>query len=152
MPKGMISVGGGLVVSGVCGYGFLAIAARALGPVCDAPLATYWALLFVAGPGFFIPLEQEVGRAVSARRARGLGGRPVIVRACVGGGIFSLALGSLVIGASGSLAARVFAGEGALVVALAVGLIVSSAQFLARGTLSGNGAFCRYGFSWQPKA
>ena len=58
-------------------YGFLVVAARALGTARFAPLSVFWALLFVCGPGFFLPLEQETGRAIAARRVRGEGGRPV---------------------------------------------------------------------------
>jgi len=46
----------------------------------------------VLAPGVFLPLEQEVGRAVSARLARGVGGGPVITRAGWLGGIFTLVL------------------------------------------------------------
>ncbi len=73
LPAGTLAVGAGLVLAGVAQYGFLAVSARALGPAHYSPLATFWALLFVCGPGFFLPLEQEVGRALSARRALGQG-------------------------------------------------------------------------------
>ena len=64
-------------------YGFLVVAARALGQAKFAPLSVFWALLFVCGPGFFLPLEQETGRAIAARRVRGEGGRPVVERAAM---------------------------------------------------------------------
>ena len=59
------------------------MAARALGQTHFAPLSVFWALLFVCGPGFFLPIEQETGRAIAARRVRGEGGRPIIERAAL---------------------------------------------------------------------
>src|ERR1044072_3842670 len=86
LPEGTLAVGAGLIVSGITSYGFLAISARALGPEKDAPLGVLWALTYVVCPGVFLPLEQEVGRALSTRRAKGLGGGPLIRRAALGGG------------------------------------------------------------------
>ena len=37
-----------------------------------------WFAVFVLAPGFFLPLEQELGRALSHRRAVGDGGQPVV--------------------------------------------------------------------------
>src|SRR2546421_4256098 len=86
LPEGTLAVGAGLIVSGVTSYGFLAISARALGPERYAPLGVLWALTYVVCPGVFLPLEQEVGRALSSRRARGVGGGPLIHRAALAGG------------------------------------------------------------------
>src|SRR5436853_7044981 len=86
LPEGTLAVGAGLIVSGVTSYGFLAISARALGPERYAPLGVLWALTYVVCPGVFLPLEQEVGRAPSNRRARGLGGGPLIPRTALAGG------------------------------------------------------------------
>src|SRR3989442_14259057 len=87
LPEGTLAVGAGLIVSGVTSYGFLAISARALGPERYAPLGVLWALTYVVCPGVFLPLEQEVGRALSSRRAKGLGGGPLIHRAALAGGV-----------------------------------------------------------------
>src|SRR5256886_4870223 len=87
LPEGTLAVGAGLIVSGVTSYGFRAISARALGPERYAPLGVLWALTYVVCPGVFLPLEQEVGRALSSRRAKGLGGGPLIHRAALAGGV-----------------------------------------------------------------
>jgi O-antigen/teichoic acid export membrane protein len=145
LPDGSLSIGLGLVVAGLTQYGFLAIAARALGPVRYAPLATFWSLLFVVGPGFFLPLELEVSRAVAARLARGDGGRPLVVRAAVGGAAL---LGVLVIAtaiASGPIDQRLFDGDPVMVWALVAGLCAYYLEHLTRGTLAGNGRFGGYG-------
>jgi O-antigen/teichoic acid export membrane protein len=145
LPEGSLSIGLGLVVAGLTQYGFLAIAARALGPVRYAPLATFWSLLFVVGPGFFLPLELEVSRAIAARRARADGGRPLVIRAAAGGGAL---LGVLVIAtaiASGPIDQRLFDGDPIMVWALVAGLCAYYLEHLTRGTLAGNGRFGGYG-------
>ena len=73
LPEGTFAVGVGLLVAGVTACGFLVVSARALGKTEYAPLSVLWSLVFLAGPGFFLPLEQEVSRALAARRARGEG-------------------------------------------------------------------------------
>ena len=47
----------------------LVLSARALGHEAYAPLSVLWALVFLVGPGFFLPIEQEIGRALAARRS-----------------------------------------------------------------------------------
>src|ERR1044072_7103856 len=83
LPEGTLAVGAGLIVSGVTSYGFLAISARALGPERSAPRGLLEALPCVVSPGVSLPLEQEVGRPLSSRRAKGLGGGPLIRRAAL---------------------------------------------------------------------
>ncbi len=92
LPAGTIPVAVGLGLAGLMQYGFLVVAARALGIARFAPLSVFWALLFVCGPGFFLPLEQETGRAIAARRVRGEGGPPVFMRAALLGGILAVVL------------------------------------------------------------
>ena len=145
IPQGAIVVGFGLVLAGLSQYGFLAVAAHALGKARYAPLATFWALLFVCAPGFFLPLEQEVGRALAARRARGVGGRPLVVRAALAGGALAAVLIVATALASGPLTSRLFDGDSGFVWALAVGFVAFSLQFLTRGTFAGNGRFGPYG-------
>src|SRR5437762_8017137 len=73
IPEGTLPVGIGLLVAGTTSYAFLVLSARGLGPARYATLSALWALVFVAGPGFFIPFEQDVSRAVAARHARHVG-------------------------------------------------------------------------------
>ncbi len=144
LPKGTLSVGVGLLLAGFCAYGFLSVAARALGRQNYAPLATFWGLLFVCGPGFFFPLEQEVGRALAARRARHEGGGPLVRRAAIAGGGLTVFLIVVAWALSGPLTDRLFNGNGFLLAALLIGLAAYFAEHLARGTLSGNGRFKPY--------
>jgi len=145
LPPGAIAIGVGLVIAGLSQYGFLAIASHALGKDHYSPLANFWAALFVCAPGFFLPLEQEVGRALAARRARGQGGRPLVVRASAAGAGIAGALIVVTLAISGVLTSRFFDGDSVFVWALVFGFAAYTIQFLVRGTLAGNGRFLPYG-------
>src|SRR5690554_1985048 len=86
LPEGTFSVGMGLVANGIGAYAFTALAARGLGHEAFSPLAVMWTAVFLAAPGLFLPLEQEVSRTVAARRARGEGASAVVRQAAVIGG------------------------------------------------------------------
>jgi O-antigen/teichoic acid export membrane protein len=145
VPTGTLAIGVGLVVLGLTSYAFLVLAGRALGPSRYASLSVTWALVFLLGPGFFLPLEQEVGRAVASRRAHGQGSGPVIRQAgWVGGGLAVLLVG-LVAGAAAPLRDRLFDGQVLLVAGLGAGLVGYFAEHLLRGVLAGNGRFGPYG-------
>src|SRR2546421_3922786 len=124
LPPGTIPVGGGLVVSGLTAYAFLTIASRALGPTRYTPLGLLWAIVFVAAPGLFLPLEQEVGRALVSRRVRGIGGRPVIRKAAIAGGTLAVLVVAAAALAERPLVARIFDGEGSLLVAFVAAVFV----------------------------
>ena len=70
VPEGTYAVGLGLLISGITAYGFQILAFQGLTKSEYAALNGLWILVFVVAPGFFLPLEQEVGRAVADRRAR----------------------------------------------------------------------------------
>ena len=82
LPDGTIPVAIGLLIAGVASYLFLKIAKSAMGGTDEAiqPLTSLWFATFALAPGFFLPVEQEVARALSHRRATGHGGRPVVSR------------------------------------------------------------------------
>jgi hypothetical protein len=145
LPAGTIPVAVGLGLAGLMQYGFLVVAARALGTAGFAPLSVFWALLFVCGPGFFLPLEQETGRAIAARRVRGEGGRPVFVRAAMLGGALAVALMIATLAAASPLDQHVFKGDPALLIGLVGGFAAYLCEFLARGALAGNARFGAYG-------
>ncbi len=145
MPEGTLAVGVGLVVLGLTAYGFLVISARALGPESYAALSALWATVFLICPGFFLPLEQELSRSLSARRAAGVGGGPVVRRAALVGGVGAVVLIGGCVAVGLPLLDKLFDGEILLLVGLLVGLVGYFAEFLARGTLAGNGRFRSYG-------
>jgi O-antigen/teichoic acid export membrane protein len=144
LPEGTLQVGVGLVVAGITTYAYLTFAKAALGSSAYGPLGVLWALLFTLGPGFFLPLEQEVSRALAARRSRSEGSGPLIRRAATLGGVLLVVL--LVVGiVTGPITvAHLFSGQWLLLVGLLLGLIGYYMGHLARGTVSGLGRFGPY--------
>ena len=72
-------MGIGLLVAGVSAFVFLKVGKNALGgDEPFSPVLSLWFATFALAPGFFLPLEQELGRALSHRRAIGQGVRPVV--------------------------------------------------------------------------
>lgn len=135
----------GLGVLGLASLAFLSVCGYALGPAALAPLGTLWVLINAIGPALFQPLEQEIGRSVAHRAARGEGARPVFLRACL------LALGTVVLTGlvlllvRRPLAGSVFDGQQIMVLALFIGLAGLCAEHLTRGAFAGGLAFERYG-------
>ena len=146
LPEGTLAVGAGLVVLGLTAYMFFVVTARALGPDRYAEFSVLWTLVFFAAPGFMFPLEQEVSRAVSARRATGVGGGPVVKRAAVLGAALVAGLAVVVVALSQPILDELFDGEVMLLVALLIALPAYGATHLTRGTLSGNARFGAYGW------
>jgi O-antigen/teichoic acid export membrane protein len=145
LPAGTIAVGGGLLILGLSAYVFLAVSARAVGPVHFASLSVLWVLVYTAGPGLFLPLEQETGRAIAARRARHLGGRPVFSRAAgLGCGLLVVLLVFAVAGRR-PLLTRLFENDDTVLVALLLSFVGMAGASLYRGVLAGTGRFTRYG-------
>ena len=145
LPEGTFVVGAGVIVAGLGAYIFLALAARQLGPDEYAPLAVLWALVWIVGPGFFLPVEQEVARALADRRARRLGARPVLRKAAIlGSGLLAIVLLVTAI-LSPLLAEHLFHDEMLLVVGFALAMCGACGAHLGRGTCSGAGRFAPYG-------
>ena len=145
LPEGTGVVGAGLAVAAVTSYVFVIIALNALDGTADAAFSAYWAIIFVAGPGFFLPLEQEVGRALAHRRAQGLGGGPLVTRAARLGGIITVVMVVVSIAATPLLIDRMYHGDYLFVAATAIGLVGFYAMHLTRGVLAGSGRFNAYG-------
>lgn len=145
LPEGTVAVATGLVVHGVAAYGFLALAARTLGQEQFAPLGVLWSMIFLVGPGVFIPLEQELARAIAVRRARQEGSGPVIRRAAVIGALTAAGLCVVTLLLSGVIRRELLRGETALLAAFALGLVGYLLGHLTRGTMAGLGRFRAYG-------
>jgi O-antigen/teichoic acid export membrane protein len=144
LPPGTIPMGVGLVLSGIASYAFLALAARGLGPEGFAPLSVLWATLFVAGPGLFQPVEQELSRSIASRVAAGRGFASLLHRArllTVGLFVAVLAVTAVL---SSFLVDELFSGEWSLLVALVVGVGGYAISHIVRGRLAGTQDFGRY--------
>jgi len=93
------------------------------------------------------PLEQEVARAVSDRRERGIGPAPVIHRAVTIGVTFSLLVVVISLLVRSAVPDRWFGGSSALTFAFVIGLCGFCAGHLSRGVLSSHrrfGAYARF--------
>ncbi len=145
VPEGTWSIGAGLLVVGFSAYAFQIIAAKRLSDSDFTSLNVLWAMVFVFSPGLFQPLEQEVGRAVSARRARGEGGGPVVKRAALLGAILTVAVSVACGIAFRPIIDHLFNGRAWLLAGLFVALVCYFVAFITRGTLAGNGRFGAYG-------
>jgi O-antigen/teichoic acid export membrane protein len=147
VPEGTYAVGLGLLISGITAYGFQILAFRGLSKADYAALNGLWIFVFVVAPGFFLPLEQEVSRAVADRRSRDIGGGPVVRKAAIAGialttGLIAL---TLVCAALFPLSERLFHDQNVLLLCFVIALATYAVQHLTRGTLSGNGRFGPYG-------
>ncbi len=125
-------------------WAFLAVTARALGKEGAAPLSSLWAMVFFVGPGFFLPLEQELSRALAGRRARDQGAGPLLRRAALLGGVLAVALVLAALIASPVLLDKLFDDDALLLLALIAGLLGYYGEHLSRGTFSGLGRFRPY--------
>lgn len=133
------------MVSGFATYAFQIIAFRSLGAEPYAALNGLWVIAFILAPGLFLPLEQEVARAIAHRRSRGHGARPLIRKALVLSAVLVVSVIALVVILREPIETRLLRSSDELFIALIVVLIGFAVESLTRGTLSGNGRFGRYG-------
>jgi len=145
LPEGTISVGIGLLIAGVASYAFFKVGTWALGSdAAFAPVSALWFATFALAPGFFLPLEQELGRALAHRRALGQGGRPVVRKVATLGAVLASIVGLVIIFASPVITRAYFDGDWVMVIALLVAFAAYAPAHIARGISSGNGRFHSY--------
>ncbi len=145
VPEGTIAVGVGLMITAVTTFIFLTVARQALPDRPFNAFNAFWGFIFVAGPGLFLPLEQEVGRALAHRRAQNLGGGPLVHRAARLGAALTGVMAVVAVAGAPLYVDGLFHGDWLLVISLAIGLFGFAFMHLTRGTLSGNGRFVPYG-------
>ena len=144
LPEGTASVGVGLFIAGISAYVFFKIGQQALGQDGFKPIVAMWFIAFALIPGFFLPIEQEVGRALSHRRAIGQGGRPIVKRVLQITVIIFVALCVIVIALSSQINSNLFDGNGVVTWCLLLSLATYAPMHLARGICSGNARFGSY--------
>jgi O-antigen/teichoic acid export membrane protein len=134
-----------LFVAGFTSYAFFKVGQLALGKEDFKPIVALWFTTFALVPGFFMPVEQELGRALAHRRALGQGGRPVVRR------MLPLTIGLatiLIVGIAASsswLTSDMFDGHWLVTLALVLSISFYAPMHLARGIASGSGRFIAYG-------
>ncbi len=145
LPEGTLPVGSALLVAGIATFAFLKVGKIALGSdEAFAPIVSMWFALFTLAPGFFLPLEQELGRALSHRRATGEGGRPVVNRILTLGAIITGVVLLVLLIASPIITSEYFDGNWWMIAALATAFVAYAPAHLARGVCAGMGRFHSY--------
>ena len=144
LPAGTLAIGGGLVVNGLTAYAFITISSRDLGAEAYSPVALLWALSFLLGIGFFLPLEQETARLVAGRVSRGQGIGPVVKSAARLGASLALGLVAVSLLAGRWFTNEFFNGETLLFLGLILVVVGLGAAHLVKGTLAGLGRFNGY--------
>jgi O-antigen/teichoic acid export membrane protein len=145
LPEGTVSVGIGLFIAGISAYIYFKIGQQALGQDGFKPIVAMWFIAFALIPGFFLPIEQEVGRALSHRRANGQGGLPIVKRVLQITIIIFVALCIVVAALSSQINSNLFDGNGVVTWCLLLSLATYAPMHLARGICSGNARFGSYG-------
>lgn len=145
LPEGTLPVGVGLLIAGISSYAFFKIGAKALGDDGFKPISSLWFATFFLAPGFFIPIEQELGRALADRRGQGVGGQPIVRRVVPLAGALAAMVTLIILIASGQITDRFFEGDWVVTAALVVGFLAYLPGHLARGICSGHGRFVSYG-------
>lgn len=137
-------MGAGLVVVGIAGYVFLALAGHAFSTADAAALASFYLIVSIVGPGVFVGLEQETSRSTSAWLARdrrfGIVARHA---ALVGAALLAVvAVALLLIGPL--LTDKALSGQWGLFAAIFVAVSAAAAMYLVRGLLGGMQRFGGY--------
>lgn len=145
LPEGTLPVAIGLMVAGLSSFAFFAVGEAALGgEEAFKPVVSMWFATFALAPGCFLPLEQELGRALAARRALGQGGRPVVMKVLTLGAILAGIITVLLLIGSPWLSSDYFGGNWVMVAALMIAIAAYAPTHLARGICSGSGRFQSY--------
>ena len=145
VPEGTVPVAIGLFLAGITAYVFFKVGQLALGKENFKPIVALWFTAFALVPGFYMPVEQELGRAIAHRKALGQGSLPVMRKMI----ILTLGLGAiliaLVLAASPFLTEHMFEGHWSVTIALILAFVTYAPMHIARGTASGSGRFNAYG-------
>ena len=145
VPEGTFVVGLGMVIAAAAAYIVVIIVNSAVGDVEYAGFAVFWSLLFIVRPGLFLPLEQEVARAISQRRTEGVGSRPLVKKAAFLGAATSVVLVVASIALAPFMIEHLFQGSTTLLIGFVIGLVGFAVMHLVRGVCAGNGRFMPYG-------
>ena len=145
LPRGTLQVAAGLAVLGAASYIYLSLAARTLTPQHFGEISVLYSLVYTAGAGAFVPIEQELARGLADRRARNQGGRPLVRLATGLSGLYAAALVVLLLGTGPWTVPRLFDGSWGLLLCLALAVVGLWAVYVSRGVLAGADRFTDYG-------
>ena len=145
LPEGTIPVATALLIAGVATYAFFKVGTWAVGGADEfKTISSLWFATFALAPGFFLPLEQELGRALAHRRAISQGGHPVVSKVVrLAAMLVTLVLVGI-LAFSPLIASHYFDGDWVMVAALMTAFAAYGPAHLARGICSGSGRFRQY--------
>lgn len=146
IPEGTISIGIGLLIAGVTIYIFFKIGQQALGQEEFKPLVSLWFVMFAIAPGFFLPVEQELSRAIAHRRALGQGTTPVVKKVALLCAAIVVFLVALILVLSPVINDNLFEGQAIITASLAIAIVSYGLLYFTKGLSSGLGKFPAYGF------
>lgn len=130
----------GVVGAGLFTYLFLGLAGRTLGAEEMGPVSTLWAMVFVIGPGLFLPAQQELARVLGSQRAV-RGGRDGARRvSVVVAGVAAVAV-TVTLAARSWITEELLGGSEALLWCSAGAVVAFAVNFVTRGLLAGLGDF-----------
>lgn len=138
----------GLAVNGLAAYVFLSAAGRTLGPKRFGAISVLWAAVFLIGGGLFQPFEQELGRAISAHRARNLGYQAMVRRTAGIALLFFAPLSLIAAVFARPIASQLFREETTYVFAGLVGIAGVGFMLCIRGVLAGSGRYHAFGLAF----
>ena len=137
-------MGGGLLVVGIAGYGFVALSGQTLSAADSSVVSSLYLMLNIIGPGVFVALEQETSRSISSELARGGRAGPVARRAANLALVLLVGLLVVLAAISPVLVSRALGGHWSLFAAVLLGTATSMMVYLARGILGGTRRFVGY--------
>ena len=137
--RGLLLIG--LVVDGIGSYVYLSASGRALGPDRFALVSVLWAVMFLIGNGLFIPVDQELARAIAA----GAGGVAALRRVAAVAAVAVGGVAVVVLAGAGWIGSSLFRNRAAFALVLLVGVAGLAVMFVVRGVLAGTGDYRSYG-------
>ena len=146
LPEGTIAISIGLIIAGLTIYAFFKIGQQALGQDGFKPLVSLWFVMFALAPGFFLPVEQEISRAIAHRRALGQGAGPVVRKVLILCLIIVVVLIAMIAALAPFVNDNLFEGNGIVTASLAIAIAVYGVFYVIKGLCSGLGKFNSYGF------
>ncbi len=146
LPEGTSAISIGLIIAGLTIYAFFKIGQQALGQDGFKPLVSLWFVMFALAPGFFLPVEQEISRAIAHRRALGQGARPVVRKVLILCSVIVVGLIAAIVALAPFVNDNLFEGHGIVTASLAISIAVYGVFYIVKGLCSGLGKFNSYGF------
>lgn len=147
IPRGTFAIGSGMAIGALTGYIVVIVVNHSVGDRQYAGFGAFWSLIFVVGPGLFLPLEQEISRAISHRAARNDGSANLLKLVSIMAATLAIIVALIAATFTPVIVNGVFHGSNYLQLGFVLGIIGYGLLHCSRGVLSGNHKFGAYGTS-----